>query len=97
MFADDKLEAVKNNLKAEFPEYKLADKYDSERFAQTFRLTKENNQRILLITIAREFLDDHDAAGISSILQSTRISDHFKPEGVSRVIVTNLGINVERA
>ena len=88
---------MKTYLRAEFPDHEIADKYDSDRVAQTFRLTEENNQRILLITIAREFIDDHDAAGISSFLQSIRISDYFKPEDVYRVIVTNSGINVSKA
>ena len=95
MFSKDKLDAVRVSLKAEFPEYEMADQYDSDRYAQTFRLTKANDQRIFLVTVAREFLDDHEAAEISNILQRTPISGSFRSKHVSRVIISNSGIRGE--
>lgn len=94
MFPEDKLNAVRNYLKSEFPGYTIDDHYDFDRFAQTFRLTL--GDKIHLVTVSREFIDDHSVSEISILLQGYNLSQYFKDEKVVRVIVTNSGVKLEQ-
>lgn len=90
---DDKISAVRNYLKTEFPGYTIDDYYDFDRVTQTFRLTVKD--KILLVTPSRVFIDDHSPSEISILLQGYNLSQYFKDERVARVIVTNAGVEQE--
>lgn len=94
MFAEEKLNAVRNYLRGEFPSYAIHDQFDHDRYAQTFRLTQEN--KIHLVTVSREFLDDHSTSEILKSLERCHISQYFQKESVARVVVTNSGVKLEK-
>jgi len=93
MFPEEKLNVVRNYLRNEFPGYDLHDRYDFDRVAHTFRLTSEN--KVHLVTVSREFLDDHNASEISSSLEKSQLGNCFQGENILRAIVTNHGIKLE--
>ncbi len=72
----------------------MDDYYDFDRVAQTFRLML--GDKIHLVTPSRAFIDDHSASEISILLQGYNLSQYFKDERVTRVIVTNSGIEIEK-
>ena len=90
---EEKLNAVRNYLSAEFPDYTIDDLHDFDRIAQTFRLTTKD--KIHLVTISREFLDDHSPFEITEILERSSFSKYFQLGDIARIIVTNTGILVE--
>jgi hypothetical protein len=93
MFPEEKLSAVRNYLKSEFPDYAVDDQYDFDRVAWTFRLTLKD--KIHLVTVAREFIDDHTPSEISNILQKHPLSQHFRQAKVARIVIRNSGIKPE--
>jgi hypothetical protein len=93
MMPEGKLNAVRNYLKSEFPGYDLADQYDPDRIAQTFRLTTKD--QIRLVTFSREFLDDHNASDISKNLGKLQLARYFQQKNMARTIVTNYGMRFE--
>lgn len=94
MFPEEKLDSVRKYLNLEFPDYEIGDRYEFDRYAQTFRLTA--GEKIHLITFAREFLDDHTASEILNILNERDLKTYFQQEDVVRVVVTNSGVRIER-
>jgi hypothetical protein len=93
MLSEDKLSVIRNYLRTEFPGFDLEDRYDSDRIAQTFRL--DEGQKIHLVTVSREFIDDHTPSEISMILQGSHLKQFFYGEKVTRVLVTSKGIKTE--
>ena len=94
MFSEEKLSAIRNYLKEEFSEHEIADKYDFDREAQTFRLSTKH--KIHLVTVSREFLDDHSASEISNILSRSHLNQYFQKENVVRIVVKNSEIRTEK-
>ena len=93
MLEERKLEKIRKYLIQEFKECELDDRYDFDRIAQTFRLA--SGKVIYLVTVSREFIDDHSAKQISSILSSSNLSTYFQNKNVSRLILTTSGIKTE--
>jgi hypothetical protein len=96
MFSAEKINAVKECLKSEFPDHSLHDRFDFDREAQTFRLLQDENSELKLVTVAREFIEDHAAGEISMILNRLQLSDTFqRTKDKNRMIVTSKGITFE--
>ena len=93
MLEKNKLEEIRKYLTQEFKEYELDDRYDFDRMAQTFRLV--SGKVIYLVTVSREFIDDHSANQLSSILSSSNLSTYFQSKDVSRLIITTSGLKTE--
>jgi hypothetical protein len=89
MLDPSKVRAVLSYLQGEFPEQTVHDSYDTERCAHSFRI--DNDSVLYLVTVSREFLDDHGAAEIPSLLRQYALADMLKKAGRSRVLVTNTG------
>ncbi len=92
MFPEEKLNAVRSYLLSEFPNYSIDDRYDFDRIAQIFRVY---NDKIHLLTVSREFIDDHSASEISNILRQRNLGKYFQQKKGARIIVTNSGIRSE--
>jgi hypothetical protein len=93
MLNENKLGEIRKYLTQEFKGYELADTYDFDRMAQTFRLVC--GKVINLVTVSEEFIEDHSAKQISSILSSSNLSTYFQSKNVSRLIVTTSGLKTE--
>jgi hypothetical protein len=92
-FPENKLNAIRGYLRVEFPDRDLADRYELDRLTQTFRL--DDGKRICLVTIAREFIDDHKPDEISRLLNGLQLNNYFNVAKVSRVIIKNKGVETE--
>ncbi len=93
MFPDDKLEVIRSCLKTQFPEHDLADQYNFDRLAQTFRIS--NEKEIYLVTVSKEFIDDHNTSEIEEIINESHLYQFFKSGDIARVILTTKGIKTE--
>ena len=88
MFPEDKLNVIREYLRSEFETENIDDKHDFDREAQTFRIDAD---RLYLITVAREFIDDNDSAEITrgknlffdpknrQVPRTTKIHERFEP------------------
>jgi hypothetical protein len=90
---EEKLNAVRNYLSAEFPDYAIHDLYESSREAQTFHLTTKDE--INLVTVSREFFEDYSSSKIIEVLERSNLSQYFQQKDIARIIVTSSGIVVE--
>ena len=89
----DKTREVFDYLRAEFPSASVGHKYDSNREAETFILHIDNIR--ILITAAREFLEDNNIKGINEKLKLFHLSDIIRKGKGFRIIVTNFGLKFE--
>jgi hypothetical protein len=96
MFSEEKINAVKEYLKSEFPDHSLHDRFDFDREAQTFRLLQDQDNELKLVTVAREFIEAHAAGEISVILNRLQLSKYFhNAKNKNRMIVTSKEITFE--
>lgn len=93
MLDPSKVRAVRSYLQGEFLKKTIHDSYDTERCAHSFRI--DDDSVLYLVTVAREFLDDHSAAEIASLLNQYGLADVLKKAGRSRVLVTNTGLRIK--
>lgn len=93
MLPEEKLSAIRDYLNTEFVGYDLAARYDFDRIAQTFRLVKD--LEIHLVTISRNFIENHTTSEISKLLARSNLKQYFSDEKVSRIVVTQKGIKTE--
>ena len=91
---EEKLNVIKNYLISEFPGYTVDGRYNSDRVAQTFRLAFKDKTHF--VDILRIFIDDSSASEISNILERSNLSKYSRREDISRIIVTNSGIKLEK-
>lgn len=89
MFPEDKLRAIREYLGGEFNSNNITDREDFDREAQTFRIDESN--RIYLVTVTREFIDDNDAESISSILKRFPLKNRFDDPNVNRIVFAGPG------
>ena len=95
MFPEEKLSVIRNYLRIEFADFDLADQYDFDRIAQTFRLVKD--QKIHLITVSKNFIDDHATSELSTHLAISNLKQYFDDKKVSRIVLTKQGIQTEKS
>jgi excisionase family DNA binding protein len=88
-----RIEAVRQYLREHFQRCELADRYDFDRIAQTFRL--ECDKDWYLITVSRAFLDDNPETKIPGKLDSFSLVQFMTENPASRIVVTNRGLRVE--
>ncbi|MBI5524434.1 MAG: hypothetical protein HY910_17555 [Desulfarculus sp.] len=93
MFDEEKLQIIRECLRNDFPEYNLADKNDFDRIAWTFRLT--TNEKIYLITIGRDYMDDRSASEIKEHLTSFGLRELFNDNKIKRVTLKTNRIEKE--
>ncbi len=93
MLPEEKLSVIRDYLRTEFAGFDLADQYDFDRIAQTFRLVKD--QKIHLVTVRRNFIDDHTPSELSTILDRSHLKHYFSDEKISRIVVTQKGVQTE--
>jgi hypothetical protein len=89
MFDKEKLKSIRKYLKEEFDTLKITDRYDSSRTSQTFKINQSN--RIYIITVAGEFIEDNDAEAISNILNMYTLKKLFKVEKVRWLVFKGPG------
>ena len=91
---EEKLNAIRNYLISEFPGYTVNDRYNSDRVVQTFRLAFKDKTH--LVDVLRTFIDDSSVSEISNVLERSHLSKYSRREDISRIIVTNSGIKLEK-
>ena len=92
-FDASKIKAVRRYLKDEFPNENVDDAYNSDRFAQDFRIG--HGASSCLVTISGEFLEDQRADEIGNVLRRWQLAQALRTAGRSRVIVTTKGLTLE--
>lgn len=95
MLFPKKISVIRDFLKAEFQSDEVTDTYDSDRFAQTFTL--QSGGRTCLVSVRRQFIDNHSEKEIPAILKRLKIKDAFLDEDVKRVTLSGSGLECEKA
>ncbi|MDL1969823.1 MAG: hypothetical protein LWW94_02400 [Candidatus Desulfofervidaceae bacterium] len=90
MFAEEKLNVIREYLKTKFPDYTVDEGYEFDHSAQTFRLRRRNKMHFVIIS--EEFIDDREGSKIKTSLQKIPLKKYFHQEGVTCVIITNSSI-----
>lgn len=85
--------AVRRYLSDHFRDHEITDANDFDRHAHSFRITTAN--KVYLLTVADEFLDDTPAASIASALARRNVADELRSGSAARVIVTSTGLKGE--
>jgi hypothetical protein len=92
-FDASKIGAVRRYLENEFPGADVDDIYNSDRFAQDFRIG--HGASSCLVTVSGEFLRDQRADEIGNVLRRWHLARSLRDVGKSRVIVTTTGLASE--
>ena len=90
MIAQAKINAVKEYLQREFPDFAVDDKDDFERASWKFRVA--NGSAIYIVKFERPFLDD--TADIKKVLQGFELSKFMKDNPGKQVFVSKQGLTV---
>lgn len=88
---EERLEPVRNYLRLAFPQWELADQWDGQHEAHSFRLTRHRDP-VHLLKVSREFLDDHQPAEIAAIIEQRRVANALRHSAQHRVLLTNAGL-----
>lgn len=80
-----KINIIRNFLQALFQNNEVFDTYDSDRFAQTFRIKYEH--KICSIAIRRSFIDKYKEDEISDILKKMNVQNYFQNKATKRVTI----------
>ena len=88
-----KLKAIRDFLKDAFEASEVSDTYDDKRFAQTFTVSDENKK--YLVTLTRNFIDNHKADELPYDLKKTNIRDYFNDKNIKRVTIDTSGVITE--
>jgi hypothetical protein len=84
-FEDNRLEAIREYLKTEFNTSDITDEYVSNIESQKFRIVDPN--RIYILIIAGEFIEDYDAKAISRILKRYILKSLFEADEKIRTLL----------
>ena len=83
----NKLEAVREYLNGKFPGAEIKEKYDSDLFAQTFKIY--NDSDLLLLKVSKDFLGDNSEGQIKAALDNLKIAELLVENNELGVLVSN--------
>jgi len=89
---EDRLVPVRQYLAQAFAGWELADQWDGQREAHSFRLTRHQSP-VHLLKVSRELLEDNQPAEITLILQHHGVAQALAQTPQHRVLLTNQGLS----
>ena len=90
--AEERLAPIRQYLAQAFPDWELADQWDGNREAHTFRLEK-HREPIHLLKVSRELLDDNQPAEIAAIIAGRGVADALRQFPTHRLLLTTRGLS----
>jgi len=88
-----KIESIRNYLQNKFPGAHHKDKDDFDREGHLFRITTPES--VMLTSISRELIDDHEAETIISKLEKIDLPNLLINNSKSTVVVKSSGVDLE--
>lgn len=89
----EKIAVVSSYLGRHFPGCLVSDGDDLNRHAHRFRIHDKVTAHLL--TVAKEFFEDHSASQISAALELANVAEVLRNAGVAHVLLTNHGTCIE--
>ena len=89
----DAIDAVREYLKKHLPNCEMVDQHDMDRHAWSFWVSSGNQRRLL--TVPDEFLEDHSAGHIASVLNRDAVAEFLRSSEQKRVIYGDGGLKLE--
>jgi hypothetical protein len=89
----EKLQAVEDYLRSEFPDAKIEVKYNAAERTHRFHILHQGKVHIALVMEA--FLQGCATAEIAGTLKSFTLAEHLRELGVTPVVVTLEGLKLE--
>jgi len=93
MGAQEKLQAVEDYLKTEFPGAKLEVKYEATERVHRFQILHQGKPHCAIVVEA--FLQGCATDQIAVTLQAFTLAEHLRELGVTPVVVTMEGLKLE--
>ncbi len=93
MIDQKKINAVREYLRAEFPNSTISDQYDFGRDAQIFSITDQDSKYVT--AISEKFFEEHEASDIPTKLQKYVLGEEVRKHGLTRVLVTTTGLKLQ--
>lgn len=88
----DKIKAISDYLKKQFPDADHDNREDGQTMSQMFRIvTKEH---VMLASVSRELIDDESAKVIVSRIEKWDVVNLLKQHPKETVIVRSTGVNI---
>ena len=92
MLDHNKVDAVGEYLRSEFPDSTVEDSYDSDRQAYVFHISNECTTCFTIVS--NDFLNGHDPSDIGKALKSFFLSEHLREMAGAGVVVTKTGLEL---
>ncbi|MEE9912995.1 MAG: hypothetical protein K4571_14880 [Deltaproteobacteria bacterium] len=89
---EQKLKAISNYFKTNFPNEDHAGKFDFDRFSYLFRITTKDH--ILLASVSEEFIEDNSQETIISKLKDIDICKLLIENPKLKISVTGKGVSI---
>ena len=93
MLDPSKITVIRSYLESEFADLPVFDSCDLDHEAQSFRVGQ--GVPSYLATVTAEFISDHSAEEIVSLIGKWQLGQVLRRVGRSRVRVTNSGLRIE--
>ncbi|MEN8250702.1 MAG: hypothetical protein ABFS32_17345 [Bacteroidota bacterium] len=88
----DKIQAIQDYLKKQFPDADHENKEDVQTMSQLFRIVTE--EHVMLASVSRELIDDESAEVIMSRIERWDVVSLLKQHPEETVVVTSKGSSI---
>ena len=90
--AEDSLEAVRKYLHQVFPDWALAERWDSDREAHSF-LLKKAREPVHLLKVSRAVFDGCGPSKLAGLLESKQVASALRKAQTHRLLLTERGLD----
>lgn len=90
--AEERLEAVRKHLLQVFPDWALAERWDSEREAHSF-LLKKPREPVHLLKVSRTLLDDCGPGKLAGLLEVRQVASALRNARTHRLLLSERGLD----
>ena len=89
--SEERLEPVRAYLRQAFPDWELADQWDGDLEAHSFRLYR-HREPVHLLKVSRNVLDDNRPEELSAMLGNRNTAQALRQAQAHRLILTSNGL-----
>ena len=90
--AEERLEAVRRYLQQVFPDWALAERWDSDHEAHSF-LLKKPREPVHLLKVSRAVLDDCGPGKLAGLLEAQKVAHALREARTHRLLLTERGLD----
>lgn len=90
--AEERLEAVRKYLHQVFPDWALAERWDSDHEAHSF-LLKKAREPVHLLKVSRTVFDDCGPRKLAGLLEAKQVASALRMAQTHRLLLTERGLD----